>query len=107
MSTLTAPQGYRPGGTWGICDRCAFKHRLTALKFEWTGFRVCNECWDPEPADLRAPNIYPEGLPVRDARPEQPVDAPSVVIITPPPPPPPPPPPAPRFNPIFYWMGVV
>ena len=76
MQTLTAPQGYRPGGTWGVCDRCGFKLRLSALATEWTGFKVCRECFDPRPYDLDPPRIYPEGLPVRAARPEHPVPLP-------------------------------
>jgi len=67
---LTAPQGYRPGGVWGLCDRCAFKRRLASLRKEWTGLMVCEECYDPKPADLSPPRLTPEGLPVPNARPD-------------------------------------
>lgn len=30
----------------GICDRCGFKFPLSALRKEWTGLRVCNQCLD-------------------------------------------------------------
>jgi hypothetical protein len=69
--TTTADQGYRAGGTWAVCDRCNFKRRLSALKKEWTGFMVCAECFDTRPPDISPPNLHPEGLPVRDARPDQ------------------------------------
>jgi hypothetical protein len=55
---------------WAICDRCGFKHRHSALRKEWTGLLVCKPCWDPRPPDTKPPKLKPEGLPVRDARPE-------------------------------------
>jgi len=60
-------------GPWGICDRCGFKYRLNKLRKEWTGLLVCPADWDPKPADMRPPPVKPEGLPVRDARPEPPI----------------------------------
>lgn len=54
----------------GVCDRCGFVVRHAALRKEWTGNLVCKQCWDPRPADTRPPNLGPEGLPIRDARPE-------------------------------------
>ena len=67
---LKTGSDYRPGGTWASCDRCAFNWRLSDLKREWTGFQVCEECWDPAPAELSPPNVYPEGLPVPNASPD-------------------------------------
>jgi len=61
---------WKPGGTWAICDRCAFQRRLSCLRVEWTGLKVCEDCYDPRPADLSRPNMRPEGLPVRGARPD-------------------------------------
>tara|TARA_R110000803_G_scaffold177722_1_gene240073 strand:+ start:285 stop:626 length:342 start_codon:yes stop_codon:yes gene_type:complete len=29
-----------------ICDRCGFQYKYTSLKKEWTGFRVCSECFE-------------------------------------------------------------
>lgn len=51
--------------------RCGFVvEPHTKLRKEWTGLRVCKECWDPKPAELRPPPVKPEGLPVRGASPE-------------------------------------
>lgn len=55
---------------WGVCDRCGFKVRLSRLKKEWTGWMVCRACFDPRPADTRPPPLGPEGVPLRNARPE-------------------------------------
>ncbi len=56
---------------WGSCMRCDRKRRLTALKKEWTGLRVCADtCWDPKPAELKPPSYKPEGLPRPDASPQ-------------------------------------
>lgn len=55
----------------GVCDRCGFTvEPHTLLRLEWTGLRTCKPCWDPKPAELRPPSIKPEGLPVKNARPE-------------------------------------
>lgn len=61
---------YIAGRPWGLCDRCAFQYRLDTLRPEWTGLKVCTTCWDPRPTDLDPPRIYPEGLPVANARPD-------------------------------------
>jgi hypothetical protein len=53
-----------------ICDRCGFQLKHYQLAKEWSGLMVCRECHDPKPAHLSPPRIYPEGLPLRDARPE-------------------------------------
>lgn len=64
---------YKPGGTWGICDRCGEVCRLASMRKEWTSLMVCSACLDPRPAELSPPHVYPEGLPAPNARPE-PVD---------------------------------
>ena len=64
---------YTPNGTYGACDRCGFIRRLnTEMKVEWTGLKVCMECFDPSPPELNAPNVWPEGVAVPDSRPEPP-----------------------------------
>lgn len=55
---------------WGECPRCGFKRRLNTFKREWTGERVCKDCWDPKPAELTPPRARPEGVPVRNPAPE-------------------------------------
>ena len=47
-----------------ICDRCGFQYKYSALKEEWTGFRVCNECFEPKHPQLEPPRHVsdPEGL---------------------------------------------
>lgn len=102
-TTLDAPQGYRPGGTWAVCDRCDFKRRHAQLKKEWTGLLVCAECWDPKPYDLAPPNVYPEGLPIRDARPDQgdmslPITPPDVPPVTPV---------SPGTSGLRFWWGLL
>lgn len=35
-------------GQWNaICDRCSAKRKSGSLRKEWTGLRVCAECWEP------------------------------------------------------------
>ena len=45
-------------------SRCGFNHRNTDLKLEWTGLRVCRECWEP-----RHPQDFVQGVPDRQAPP--------------------------------------
>lgn len=58
---------------WGICQRCGWKYRLSAIRKEWTNLRVCPSCWDPRPKQLTAPKIGPEGQPLPNSAP-QPTD---------------------------------
>lgn len=44
---IRKPAQHYIAGTWlAICDRCGFQHRNTELKLEWTGLRVCHECFE-------------------------------------------------------------
>lgn len=56
--------------TKAICDRCGFEYDLRDLRKEWTGLMVCDADYDRKPSDLSRPNLRPEGLPLRNARPE-------------------------------------
>jgi len=38
-----------------LCDRCSFEFKLNELKEEWTGFKVCSECYEP-----KHPQLEPE-----------------------------------------------
>ncbi|MEK9796751.1 MAG: hypothetical protein VW713_08400 [Alphaproteobacteria bacterium] len=71
-------------GTWlGVCQRCGFEKRNTQLRLEWTGLRVCRECFDerhpqdslrgvsdrqappwtsPEPEDVDVGTVTPDDL---------------------------------------------
>lgn len=55
---------------WGSCPRCGFRRRLSSFRKEWSGSRVCSDCFDPKPTDLTPPRIRPEGVPVPNASPE-------------------------------------
>jgi hypothetical protein len=35
-----------------ICDRCGFEYKYHQLKKEWTGFKVCSECYEPKSPQL-------------------------------------------------------
>lgn len=58
-------------GSWNvICDRCHKKLKAEALKREWTGFMVCDGCWEPRhPQDLIKP--IGESPPLPYTRPEK------------------------------------
>ena len=58
------------GPPYGCCMRCDAKVRLPDLRKEWTGFKVCSDCFDPRPADTRPPRFTPEGVPLPNASPE-------------------------------------
>jgi hypothetical protein len=53
-----------------ICDRCGFEYDLSDLRKEWTGLMVCDADFDRKPAQLTPVRLRPEGLPLRNARPE-------------------------------------
>lgn len=38
---------YRTGGTYGLCQECGFKFRMSELRKRWDGFMVCKEDWEP------------------------------------------------------------
>jgi len=38
---------FRPGDPPGICARCEVKVHVSQLRKEWTGLRVCPDCYDP------------------------------------------------------------
>jgi len=66
-----------------MCDRCGDKHPLHDLKLEWTGLRVCDECWDP-----KDPIEFPTNFPIdpeaiENPRPDIEVEAGEGVIRTP------------------------
>lgn len=63
--------GYIPGDPWAICQRCGFKVRLSTIRPEWTGLRVCRKCWDPRHPQLDVQAVE-ERIARMDALPEPP-----------------------------------
>ena len=35
-----------------LCDQCGQQFKLNQLKKEWTGFKVCDECYEPKHPQL-------------------------------------------------------
>lgn len=46
------PYAFREGRSNAavICQRCGFKRHANELRREWTGLRVCAQCWEPRNA---------------------------------------------------------
>jgi hypothetical protein len=38
---------HRPGDWLYACQRCGFTKYASEVKLEWTGLRVCSDCWEP------------------------------------------------------------
>ena len=36
----------------GLCDRCAFEFKLSELREEWNGAKVCPDCYEPKHPQL-------------------------------------------------------
>ena len=36
----------------GLCDRCAFEYKLSELREEWNGAKVCHDCYEPKHPQL-------------------------------------------------------
>ena len=36
----------------GLCDRCAFEYKLSELREEWHGAKVCPDCYEPKHPQL-------------------------------------------------------
>lgn len=54
-----------------ICDICGFQYYHDELRKDWRGLMVCRYDHDPKPDLLLKPEVYPEGVPVQDPRPDQ------------------------------------
>ena len=35
-----------------LCDRCGFEYKLSELREEWTGSKVCSQCYEPKHPQL-------------------------------------------------------
>jgi ribosome-binding protein aMBF1 (putative translation factor) len=51
------------------CDRCGFIYRHRELRKEWTGLRVCSDCYDPKTKQEFPDPIDSDSSTVRDPRP--------------------------------------
>ena len=54
-----------------ICDRCGFQYKYLTLKKEWTGFRVCPECYEPKHPQLDPPYSKPDPAALQNPRPDR------------------------------------
>lgn len=52
-----------------ICDRCGFQYPYLDLKKEWTGFRVCDECYEPKHPQLEPKRDVGDRIALREPRP--------------------------------------
>ena len=52
-------------GQWNaICDRCGFKKKSGAMKVEWNGLRVCEQCYEPrQPQDMVRARVDKQTVP--------------------------------------------
>jgi hypothetical protein len=61
--------GWKPGRWSVICDRCGFRFHSDAIKTEWTGLKVCGDCWEMRnPQDFL--RVHPEKIVPPWTRPE-------------------------------------
>ena len=65
-------------GQWNcICDRCGFQFKARQLRTEWTGLRVCRDCWEP-----RHPQDFVKGKADRQAPPWVRPEPPEITLGT-------------------------
>ena len=74
MSSLYATGKY----SLGICDRCGQQYKYLQLRKEWTGLKVCPECFEPKAPQLEPfiPPPDPQALFEPRVDRKEPVDAP-------------------------------
>ena len=58
-----------------ICDRCGFQYKYSQLRKEWTGFRVCAECYEPKSPQLEPPRTLSDPEALQYPRPSVPASA--------------------------------
>jgi len=52
-----------------LCDRCGFSYSYSDIRAEWTGLRVCPECFEFKHPQEDPPVIRVDAEALRDARP--------------------------------------
>jgi hypothetical protein len=63
--------GYATGKySLAICDQCGQRFPLNELKKEWTGFKVCQECYEPKHPQLEPKRGINEPIAVYEPRPD-------------------------------------
>ena len=65
-----------------ICDRCGFRYKNTQLRREWTGFRVCSECYEPKEPQLEPLPHVSDAQALRNPRPQSDFTSGSGVVRT-------------------------
>lgn len=59
-----------------VCDRCGFVFPYADLRREWTGLRVCADCFDPKHPSLTPKrHDLSDPKPLRNPRPDSPYPA--------------------------------
>ena len=53
-----------------LCDQCGQRFKLNLLKKEWTGFKVCTECYEPKHPQLEPKRNINEPQALLEPRPE-------------------------------------
>ena len=53
-----------------LCDRCGQRYKLNTLIKEWTGFKVCPECYEPKHPQLEPKRTINEPQALYQPRPE-------------------------------------
>lgn len=43
----TYPQRFKHGQWKCECQRCGFDYHSSEIRLEWSGLRVCKDCWEP------------------------------------------------------------
>ena len=67
--------GYAEGKkALGICDQCGQQFLLSTLKKEWTGFKVCYECYEPRHPQLETKRTVTDPQALFEPRPDAKAD---------------------------------
>lgn len=53
-----------------LCDQCGQQFKLNQLKKEWTGFKLCDECYQPKHPQLEPKRTIKESMALLEPRPE-------------------------------------
>ena len=63
--------GYASGKySLALCDRCGQRYQYLVLRKEWTGFKVCPECYEPKHPQLEPKRTITEPQALYQPRPE-------------------------------------